>query len=211
MKSFIACVFIATFCFFQNFNTLPIAKLKPQFVSAQARAMAMTDERADMRHLAPDRPSDFDKSGVAQPQSGSDLNSISQDWVTRQTHLITGGAEQRFLEDVNKRMTRMLKWEEIEGEPYPEAEQPSGSGRGPASVPNDDNEDEYYGMKPTSLRMLAINRVQVGFSNNTKVSCSIEGPDVKWDLSRSLNKNFDVNVRHEPANNKNTVHLNYSW
>lgn len=210
------------FLFFQNFTSIPLDRLKPQFAQALARPASPTDGTADIRKLAPPKPlyrADENPS-IASPQSGHDLNSISQDWMTRQTHLITGGAEQRLLDDINKRMTRMITAEDEEPTEAPgpdvakrDTVAKSKGGRGPASVPAQAAEEPRVNspFKPTSLRLMSINRLQLGLASNTKVSCSFQGSTMRVDVSHPVSNTFDVNIRHETDKAKSSVFLNYSW
>lgn len=203
---------------FQNFNDIPLSKLKPEFAAALARPESPTDGSADMRKLAPSRPHDAteEKRVIAAPQTGSNLEAVSQDWMMRQTNLITGGAEQRFLNDVNKRLNRIVtKKDPTEADATAAADDKATNkkgSRGPASIgPAQIADEKPAGFKPTSLRVMSINRVQLGLANNTQFSCSFEGSNLRWDVSHPLGKTFDVNVRHETAESKSSLHLNYNW
>lgn len=218
---------------FQNFQPIPIERLKPDF--AWAHAVSPTDGSADIRQLAPARTEPREDRMIAAPQSGSDMNSISQDWMSRQAHLITGGAEERLLADFNKKMNRMFKFEEVEGEDYPEsgydsgndsgddgasnqdggehakATIKSGGGRKPASIANANRESDYGGFRPTSMQLTAVNRLQLSLRNRTRVSCQIQSSGLRWDISRPLSERFDLSIGHETSEAKSTLRLNYNW
>jgi len=203
---------------FQNFQLVPLEKLKPDY--AYARAVSPTDGTGDIRKLAPARPAQQDQSMIAAPQAGTDLGSISQDWAARQAHLITGGAEERMIADFNKKMNRFFKFEDVEGEPYPDSGYDShdssedegsgasggGGGRRPAS-----DDEAASGFQPKSMQLVAMNRVQLALKNRTKVSCSVQGGGLRWDVSRPINDRLDVNFRHDSADARSTLNLNYSW
>ena len=85
----------------------------------------------DIRELAPAHPPLTETSFIARPQSGHDLGSVGQDWLARQTKLITGPTEERVLAGFNQALNRMLT-------PRPEENQPEENQvaeRAPASVP----------------------------------------------------------------------------
>lgn len=212
---------------FQNFQPIPLKNLVPQLSTASARAVSPTDGSADMRKIAPSRPDVVPEEPkvIAQPQSGHDLGSVSQDWLMRQSHVITGGADEKILADVNRRMNRVFKKDDSESSfdsssVSPEninMNQPNGnaaqlpahtSKRKPASVKG---EDDYFGMRPTSMNLVAVNQLQVGLQNKTKLSCAFEGSNVRWNVSRPINKTFDVNLQHESTKSKSMLNLNYSW
>ena len=189
----------ASFIFFQNFTSIPLSNLRPHLLSAQAKASAAEDGSADIRDLAPNKPSGMDAPTIASPQSGNDLNSIGQDWITRQAHLITGGADEKILADINKRMSNMMK---------SDVENGTDTSRGPASV---EAKDDWGGMQPTSMRLTAINRVEFGLANEIKIACTYQGSSVRVDLSRSISKRMDVNLQHDTGANSSTLHLKYNW
>lgn len=219
---------------FQNFQPIPLERLKPDF--AYAHPVSPTDGSADMRRLAPARPEPRAEAMIATPQTGNDMNSIGQDWMSRQAHLITGGAEERMLADFNKKMNRMFKFEEVEGEEYPDsgydsdstsgddsgssnqdngdhakATIKSGGGRKPASIAKAKRESDYGGFRPTSMQMTAVNRLQLSLRNRTRVSCQFQGSGLRWDISRPVSERFDVSIGHETSEAKSTLRLNYNW
>jgi hypothetical protein len=223
---------LGVFVLFQNFTTLPLSALKPDFAQALARPVSPTDGTGDIRRLAPPRVQQEEKPSIASPQSGTDLNSISQDWLTRQSHLITGGAEERLLQDINKKLERLVtpsKTDEQNETLADDANAPtseksdepahasSKGNRGPASVPRivmekaRQSDTGISGMRLTSVRVMSINRVQVGLANKTQLSCSFSGDSMQWNVSRPVSKDFDLNLRHETGQAKSSVQLNYSW
>ena len=189
---------------FQNFTSIPLEKMK--LAKLQPDVLIAYAEDNDIRRLAPHRPENFDQkdqSKIASPETGSDLDSIGQDWVKRQGHLLTGGAEQKFLDDVNKKINRALKREEA-------SEQTGESGASATATEPSQRAGERSYINP-SVRFTALNRVELGFPNEAQVSCSVEGSNLRWDLSRPLSDRIDFNLRHETTGNANTVRLHYNW
>ncbi len=185
---------------FQNFTSIPLERLK--LAKLQPDLLVAYAEDNDIRRLAPSRPRNFEKSEqpkLAAPKSGHDLGSISQDWMTRQTHLLTGGADQRFLDDVNKKLHRALKREK---------QIPQDSGKDPG-LNQPRAEDEEPSLIAPSVKFTSLYRVEFGFSNQANVSCSVEGSNLRWDLSRPLSERIDFNLRHETSGN--SVRLHYNW
>jgi hypothetical protein len=197
---------------FQNFTHLDLAHLKPLYVPPYARAQAAANGTSDIRDLAPARELKPGRNSLAVPQSGSDLGSVGQDWMRRQADLMTGGAEQRLLGTINRKVNRLLKFEEVEGEPWPE---PGDDGTGSPLQPSDPTEaedgNEFFGFKPRSVRMATANRLEVGLHNRSNVSCEVRGSAIQLDVSRPLGRNLDVNLRHDSSGNANTLRLHYNW
>jgi hypothetical protein len=162
----------------------------------------------DIRERAPFRALQVEKPTLAVPESGSDLSSIGQDWLTRQSKLITGGAEERLLADLNREVN--YRWGQLlETDSAPARVNEAPATRGPASLPLAPTEPSRLGI--TSVRILSLNKVQVGLRNKTQVTCAIEGRDLQVHVTKSLGRDLDLDVHHETARAKSVVQLRYSW
>lgn len=191
---------------FQNFTSIPLEKLSPG--SRVAKSMNPHDGSADIRDLAPNRPDNFgDRPWMASPQAGHDLNSISQDWMSRQANLITGGAEQELLASLNRKIERSWKFEPIEGEPWPDS---ADDDQGSADGKNGEKEESSR-VKPKSIKLTGLNRLQMEFTNRTNLSCAMNGGSLQIDVSHPIGQSLDLNIRHESTAAKSSVMLNYSW
>lgn len=195
---------LALFITFQNFTNVPLAVLKPQLSMASARPVSPTDGTADMRALAPAKPEDEEEAVLAIPQSGHDLDSVGQDWMARQTNAITGGAEQKILDKMNKKMSRWVNGDE---EPTKK--------RGPASeVPRSVQKaesDQGFTIRPRNVHFSRVNRMDMDLAGSTHLSCQYKGDSLQWDLSRNVVGEVDVNIRHDSKDSANSIHLKYNW
>lgn len=161
----------------------------------------------DMRVLAPQKPWDL-VSALAMPQSGSDLNSVGQDWMGRQARLLTGDAEERLLASVNQQMTRWLPSlidpsSPLESEP---PAQPTHARAGESAA-----NQELAFLRPTSLRFAQLNRLEMGWTNNLRFGWSATGDTMQFDLSAPLGASSFVDVRHDTLRSLHSLHLKYSW
>jgi hypothetical protein len=198
--------------FFQNFTHLDSADLKPLYAPPHAMAQAAANGRADIRDLAPPTDGPIRRSTLAVPQSGANLGSVGQDWARRQADLMTGGAEQRFLSGVNRKVNRLLKFEEVKSEPWPEPGEDGASGPSQPRDPEEmEDEGGYFGFKPRSVRITTVNRLEVGLHNRANVSCEIRGSAIQLDVSRPLGRNLDFNLRHDSSVKSNTLRIHYNW
>lgn len=165
--------------------------------NASARVLTERDGTVDVRDFAPLR-SQPKQSFIAQPQSGNDLGSIGGDWIMRQTNLITGGAEQKLLEDMNrglsKGMTRIIA---------------SYAPTTPVEVTAPQKQSSAEDLQP--MRFTHVNRMQMDLSLDTNLSCFWKGDSFEWDLSRRLDRNFDLKLRHQSRDAKSSVLINYDW
>jgi hypothetical protein len=222
---------------FQNFAPVPFDQLNPSLNLAQAARKRAEHESAqtrteqdgdsekarDIREWAPLKPSDGTQT-LAMPEASNDLGTIERSWITNQTHLLTGGADQKMLDDLNKRLNRWVKFEPVEGEPWPEpGDDSSDNGPNSGSAPGGSGDDDgtpkpdmsglqdLFSMAPKSIRFSQVNRFQLDFKNQSRMSCLITGGGVKLDLSRPIGNRVDVGVAHDMAAKSSTVHLQYNW
>lgn len=197
---------IALFVTFQNFTSVPLAVLRPQLSTAQARPVSPTDGKADMRALAPPNPETEEDSVLVTPQGGHDLDSIGQDWMTRQTNALTGGAEQKILDKMNKKMSRWVNGADDEGA----ARSPASADK--AKLRADATEREgSLSMRPKNVRFSRVNKMDMDLMGSTHLSCQYKGSSVQWDLSRNVVGDVDLNIRHDSKDAANSIHLQYNW
>jgi hypothetical protein len=194
----------ALFITFQNFSNVPLELLRPQLSTAQARAVSPTDGRADMRELAPQRPEENEDQAIAVPQSGHDLDSVGQDWMTRQTNAITGGAEQKILDKMNRKMNRWVNGDE------PDHQKKSAQGV-PRTERQPATKEATVSVRPRNIHFSRVNRMDMDLVGDTHLSCQYKGNSVQWDLSRNVVGDVDLNIRHESRDSANSIHLKYNW
>lgn len=194
---------LGLFISFQNFTNVPLDVLRPQLSTAQARAVSPTDGRADMRELAPSKPRDEDESVIAVPQSGHDLESIGQDWAARQTNAITGGAEQKILQKMNKKMSSWI------GDDDTQETEANNSARKPASAKADGT--NRTDARQRTFYFSRVNKMDMDLALDTHLSCQYLGSSVQWDLSRNVVGDVDLNLRHDSKDATNSIHLKYNW
>jgi hypothetical protein len=205
-----ACTLLVSF---QNFTTIPLERLKLlSFHPHLQAAWARNEGQGDIREIAPHRPASLDVSAIASPESGTDLESVGQDWARRQANLLTGGREEILLKEVNQKMNRAFR-------NFTESSTEESSGkiasRGPASIDRKSGTESGMREEENSgepfLKFTSINRVQMMLPSEANVSCAVQGSSLQVDLSRSLGERVNVNLRHDTSSNSNTVRLHYTW
>lgn len=176
------------FLFFQNFENIPLDRLKPNF---KPSAKAFENE-LDIREIAPSPESSPSGLQLASPTSGTDLESISVNWAQKQTQILTGGAEQRLIDQLNKNLLF--------------------NDRRPASTDSEiDPEDDKTSPAKSFLKLKAINRLEIHLANQTKIDCSVDGEKLNLDLHSPSQKNINFSLSHESSSSKSSVLLHYDW
>lgn len=208
-RRWVASVFLALIggllILFQNFSSIPVEKLQPRFHVAYAQTgNVYGDSVVDARDLAPKHPESVETDYLAVPQGGHDLQSVSEDWLRRQAHLITGGAEQEFLDGLNRRLSGMFHDQQDE-----DADQKAASAG--KSADGEAQKEVSESKEATSLRFTALNKLRLGFGDDIHLTCSFQGSSMQWDFVRSFSTSIDMNLRHDFNAAKSSVLLNYNW
>ena len=217
---------------FQNFSLVDVKDLRPELTSARAAQVeaGLNDSgEQDIREFAPRRPANFGQPTIAMPDSGRDPGTIGLNWLGKQTDLMTDGADQRMLLDMNKQLNRITKFTPVEGEPWPEPGNDDGKVRDPSSVlPNIDGTDDgtndqsadpklkkssqdSFALTPKSVHFSQLNRFEMKFATATQLSCLVGNGGVELDLQRPINPRMDVGLRHQTSTQASTLHMQYNW
>jgi hypothetical protein len=166
----------------------------------------------DIRNMAPARPDSRERDALAMPQSGHDLQSVSKDWLGKQTRLLTGGSEEKIVESMNKKLNQMLQGRAKSADDG--ATQKSTK----EVTPNKRNaQDETLinqtlnVLRPSSFRFATPTRFEFDFGGEGQWSCSHNGAGLEWDYQRAFTKSIDLNFKVKPAAGENSLNLNYSW
>lgn len=155
---------------------------------AQFAAAGLPDP-SDIRTLAPYKPEATES--IAQPQSGSDLGSISGDWAARQFHLMTNGADERFLKSANDQLANVFNT------------------RAPASAGDSAQTaaaavGSWY--RPQSVRLPKVGQIEFGFAGRTTLGLDVNG---EVNLTRPVFDGLDVRLHHETE--KSLLQFQLNW
>lgn len=223
---------------FQNFSNFTLEDLRPHRNRANAASRGEifgSSDDQDIRDFAPQRPSNYGASEIALPDAGKDPSTIGLNWLGKQTHLSTHGGDQRALDEINKRMQRLVKFTPVEGEGWPEPGDNDANRRNPANQSGDDpnsdgsssDGDDSSGtpqipksiqdmfssspMSPHSIKFTQLNRFDVAFNNETHLNCMVGNAGVEVELQKPLTERMNVGLRHQTSGQASTVHLDYNW
>ncbi len=181
---------MASFCLmllFQNFdvlNTHLVSRIDP----------------SDIRVGAPQKP--MDQASIAQPNGGSDLGSIGANWAGRQAHLLANGADDRLLKEANAALDRIFG----SSKSYLD-EQSSETGESGSKIAANAGTSRM----PASVHMARLGQIELGFHDQTKFSCEVEGGHTAWSLSRPINSDIDLRLQHDTKDAASTLQLHVSW
>lgn len=195
---------------FQNFTAIPLEKLKLSGSYAEARIVG---DGTDIRRSAPARV-EPESTGLAVPTQGNDLGSVGRDWMTKQAKLITGGAEERALQDLNKKMNRWIQSiasDDSDDDTSEAGSRPNGP-NGPNDASVNDTSSSNQLLIPTQIRFSRVNRFEMDWSRKLQLRCDYTpGGSVDVALTRPISEQLEVNIQHRSSDQSNSFRLNYRW
>ncbi|MBO9665188.1 MAG: hypothetical protein J7501_00040 [Bdellovibrio sp.] len=133
--------------------------------------------------------------GIATPQSGSDLASVSGDWMQRQGHLLLNGRDKEILDTINHRLSTWF--DSVTAGESPAAD--TQGGRKPASLE-----------APAAFRFSRVNEMEYR-AQDAIFSCSLNFDGAHLDYSHKLSSNTHLGVDHWTGKNQTQVLLKYNW
>lgn len=217
----------------------PNTRRSLQELSLQPRSLA--SDVTDIRLAAPERPAGFgDTVGISParrlsaPDGADSAGSAGAKWVEREMRPLLAPYEQQWVAGVNKRLNRIFRFEEVNGDDWPqdgESRPRSGGGEGdegdrdPASprmpripgmpqLPAGDDGNDFLSwrtFKPSDLRMTKANELTLGFSTGARMSYEVDSRQSIIKLTKPMSPTTTVDVSHESAGQKNALHLNITW
>lgn len=190
---------------FQNFDRVSFDALKPRIFVAQARVLNPHDGSTDIRDFAPVRPRELDEES---PWNAPESSRDPEEWLRKQAHYLTGGADEKIVRQLNRGLERLMSYESRDDAGRTGGHTETGL---LTREPSSDHHESRFGLLPKSMKFTSINRLEMDFGSQTHLTCSFEGANVRWDIVRPLSEKFDMKIRHESADSKSSLLLNYNW
>lgn len=173
------------------------------------RPTSVTATGIDIRRIAPERPRDFSfRESLVTPTSNGDLNSVGQDWMIRQTSVLTEGADQKIVADINRSMGRWLRWEDVQGEPWPD---PDSSGGDSDSSSGSEGDGGRLFLKPKSMRFAQVNKIVIDWSHDVSLTCAATGATMLVNITKPIGASTFVDLEHNSSRGTSSFHFNFTW
>jgi hypothetical protein len=183
------------------------AKLSPRL--NLRRPTSVTATGVDIRRIAPERPRDFFfRESLVTPTSNGDLNSVGQDWMIRQTSVLTEGADQKLVADINRSMGRWLRWEDVQGEPWPD---PDSSGEDSGTSGGSEGDGGRLFLKPKSMRFAQVNKIVIDWSHDVSLTCAATGGTMLVNITKPIGASTFVDLEHNSSRGTSSLHFNFTW
>lgn len=145
---------------------------------------------------------------LASPENGSDLKSVSSDWVQRQSRILLNGYDKKLETAMNDKLNSWvlgLKSEERASE-SPDASSPAEE---PSSVENADSS-----AAPKSrfgLRFARLNSLKYDFGENSWLDLTADPGNTRLNFSQAFNPRTRWGLEHRTANGQTHMILKYEW
>lgn len=210
-------VMIVSFQNFTDITHIPLQKLTPNFAVARMLATAdshRNERESDIRKWAPTRPTNefVPKQALVVPNGGSDLNSVTTNWLERQSHLLIDGADQRLLDSMNRKMQTFFS---SKSDSRKSGANKSEGATTEALKNSQERKEEIANHNSSeqsaTIRFSTLTRVEMDIFQKTNLSCAYDGGGLQWNLSRPITQKVDINLRHKANDNSSTFHFNYNW
>lgn len=142
------------------------------------------------------------KAPLAEPQSGSDLQSITNDWAQRQGQILLNGYDKKLEASLNETLN---SW--VEDLSSDEDSEKTAS----TSAPSTNKDSESSHKSKQNLRFASLNTLKYDFSTNTCLDLTADPGNTRLNLSRSLNQNAKFGIEHRTANSQTQMFLKYDY
>lgn len=138
---------------------------------------------------------------LAAPQSGSDLRSVSNDWMQRQGSILLNGYDKELESAMNEKLNSWFQDPESSAEQTSEAN--AGDQANYLTSPSQKNKQ--------NLRFARINSLKYDFDEKLCLNLTADPGNTRLDLSQTFNSRTRIGVEHRTANSQTQMFLKYEW
>lgn len=144
---------------------------------------------------------------LATPQSGSDLKSVSNDWVERQGSLILNGYDKKIEAKVNDKLNtwvRLLSPKKNDEEPPP-------PNTGANSKESPKTQESPTRENKQNLRFSRVNSLKYDLGTNSCLDLTADPGNTRFNFSQALTSNTKLGLEHRTLDNKTQMTFKYEW
>jgi len=154
---------------------------------------------------------DHQAASLATPQSGSDFQSVRNDWVQRQGSIILNGYDKKLESMMNDKLNSWVH--EITKKDSSEEGSTTGvSASGPASSANSSQPATSETKKSKqSLKFTRINSLKYELDEKSCFNFTADPGNAHLDYSQALSLNSKLGLEHRTSDNKTQMFWRYEW
>lgn len=149
---------------------------------------------------------------LATPQSGSDLQSVKNDWMQRQGHILLNGYDKKLEKAMNDKLNSWVKEITAKEEPAENASAQPAGGESPTAGQNAEAKasEDPHKLKQ-NLRFTRVNSLKYDIGDMTSVNLTADPGNTHVDVSQTLSPNAKFGLEHRTANSQTQMFLKYEW
>lgn len=140
---------------------------------------------------------------LANPESGNNLQSISQDWAQRQGSLLLNGYDKKLESAMNDKLN---SWVQELSEKEDSEDLQNNRDNREASEKNSAPKKSKQ-----TLRFSRVNSLKYDLGSNSCLDLTADPGSTRLNYSQALSRNARVGVEHRTANSQTQMFLKYEW
>lgn len=146
---------------------------------------------------------------LATPQGGSDLKSVSNDWMQRQGSLILNGYDKKLEAAMNEKLN---SWVDSLRDPSEPEDSPAATANSAnqSYISGDSGSSKGPAKRRQNLRFARVNSLKYEFGDAC-LDMTADPGNTRFNYSQSLFVRTRLGVEHKTADNQTQMFLKYEW
>jgi hypothetical protein len=145
---------------------------------------------------------------LAVPQSGSDFESVRNNWAERQSKLLLNGYDKKFEDAVNDTLNSYIQ-KLTQREPADES--PHNSETADKESTAAASGEKPAPKKPIALKFPRPNMIKYEVSSNSSFNVIADPGNTRVNYSQAYNDHTRIGIEHKTSSQQTQMFLNYDW
>jgi hypothetical protein len=142
---------------------------------------------------------------LATPAGGSDLKSVSDNWVQRQGAIILNGYDKKLEHAMNDKLNEWVQDITRKDPMSEESAVAKGEGGNPSQSPEEERK------RKQNLRFARINSLKYDLGETTCVDLTADPGNTHLNYSQALSSNSKMGLEHRMSDNQTQMFFKYEW
>ena len=184
---------------YQNFSNVPTNEWD------SADTLKIMNEMSEFEKANPNRPI------LATPQGGSDLKSVSNDWMERQGSILLNGYDKRMEAALNDTLNSWVQNISAKDSPSePKRNDASGTVALSEPVPATQTAEASPRTKQ-NFHFSRVNALKYDLGESTCLNLVADPGNARLNYSQTISSNTKLGVEHRTSDNKTQMLFKYEW
>ncbi|MBK9324084.1 MAG: hypothetical protein IPM97_14255 [Bdellovibrionaceae bacterium] len=146
---------------------------------------------------------------LATPQSGNDLESVSNDWLQRQGSLLLNGYDKKLEAKLNDKLNSWV--ENLTAKDQTEKDIINGAQEQSGVSQKDSKISQPNSKQKQNLRFSRVNSLNYDLGTNSCLNLTANPGNTHLNFSQILSSNTKLGLEHHTSNNKTQMIFKYEW